>query len=85
MSWLREPAAAGRPAPAWRCWRRARDLRSKFAGDPDGLMAWCLGAEAAAGRFAPDLLPDGLLKSLARDPRPASGGRARGSPQRPPT
>jgi hypothetical protein len=46
------------------------DLRAKFAGDAAGLIAWCLGAEAAAGRFAPDLLPQSVIEDLARDPAP---------------
>ncbi|HEV7383727.1 MAG TPA: hypothetical protein VGN89_02530, partial [Phenylobacterium sp.] len=32
--------------------------------------AWCLGAEATAGRFAPDLLPQAVIDELARDPAP---------------
>ncbi|MGH6909611.1 MAG: hypothetical protein ACREEG_05445, partial [Phenylobacterium sp.] len=40
------------------------------AKDPAGLLAWCLGPEAAAGRFDADLLPDTVLKSLAQDPAP---------------
>src|SRR5207302_4618741 len=36
----------------------------------EGLIAGCLGAEAAAGRFAPDLLPISVIDALSRDPAP---------------
>ncbi len=69
FDWLREPTA-GRPR-ACRALLAARgDLRQRFGGDPDGLLAWCLGPEAAAGRFAADLLPEEVLRSLVHDPAP---------------
>ena len=69
FDWLREPTA-GRPR-ACRALLAARgDLRQRFEGDPDGLLAWCLGPEAAAGRFAADLLPEAVLRSLVQDPAP---------------
>jgi hypothetical protein len=70
LDWLREPAADGTPRAAKALLAARRDLRAKFAGDTAGLIAWCLGAEAAAGRFAPDLLPAGVIADLARDPAP---------------
>jgi hypothetical protein len=49
--------------------RAARaDLRERFAGDFDGLIAWALGVEAPAGRFAPELLPAAFVAEIARDP-----------------
>ncbi len=69
FDWLREPTA-GRPR-ACRALLAARgDLRQRFGSDPDGLLAWCLGPEAAAGRFAADLLPEAELAALVKDPAP---------------
>ena len=70
LGWLREAGADGTPRAAKALLAARGDLRAKFAGDPGGLIAWCLGAEAAAGRFAPDLLPPGVIDDLARDPAP---------------
>jgi hypothetical protein len=70
LDWLRQPCADGTPRAAKALLAARRDLRAKFADDPAGLIAWCLGAEAAAGRFAPDLLPRAALDDLARDPTP---------------
>lgn len=70
LAWLREPSAGGTPRAAKALLAARGDLRAKFAGDASGLIAWCLGAEAAAGRFAPDLLPPAVIEALARDPAP---------------
>ncbi|WP_372783536.1 hypothetical protein [Phenylobacterium sp.] len=70
LDWLREPAAGGTPRAAKALLAARADLRARFAGDAGGLIAWCLGAEAAAGRFAPDLLPQAVIDDLARDPTP---------------
>lgn len=70
LDWLREPSADGTPRAAKALLAARGDLRAKFAGDTAGLIAWCLGAEAAAGRFAPDLLPAAVIAELARDPAP---------------
>ncbi|MBS0360298.1 MAG: hypothetical protein JSR98_02865 [Proteobacteria bacterium] len=70
FDWLRQPAADGTPRAAKALLAARGDLRAKFAGDIPGLIAWCLGAEAAAGRFAPDLLPAEVIADLARDPAP---------------
>jgi hypothetical protein len=70
LDWLREPSADGVPRAAKALLAARRDLRAKFADDDAGLIAWCLGAEAAAGRFAPDLLPASVIDDLARDPAP---------------
>jgi hypothetical protein len=70
LDWLREPAADAIPRVAKALLAARGDLRAKFAGDAPGLIAWCLGAEAAAGRFAPDLLPTSMIEALARDPAP---------------
>ena len=70
LDWLREPAAGGVTRAAKALLAARADLRAKFAGDAPGLLAWCLGAEAAAGRFAPDLLPQAVIDELARDPAP---------------
>jgi hypothetical protein len=68
LDWLREPSPDGTPRAAKALLAARRDLRAKFEGDTAGLIAWCLGAEAAAGRFAPDLLPNTVIEDLARDP-----------------
>jgi hypothetical protein len=70
LDWLREASADGTPRAAKALLAARADLRGKFAGDTPGLIAWCLGAEAAAGRFAPDLLPAAVIADLARDPAP---------------
>nr|MEA2799517.1 hypothetical protein [Phenylobacterium sp.] len=70
LDWLREPSADRIPRAARALLAARADLRAKFAGDEPGLLAWCLGAEAAAGRFAPDLLPKAVIDELARDPAP---------------
>jgi hypothetical protein len=70
LDWLREPGPDAMPRAAKALLAARADLRGKFAGDPQGLIAWCLGAEAAAGRFAPDLLPKAVIDDLARDPAP---------------
>jgi hypothetical protein len=70
LDWLRESSTDGIPRAATALLAARRDLRAKFAGDTAGLIAWCLGAEAAAGRFAPDLLPASVIADLARDPAP---------------
>ena len=70
LDWLREPSPEGPPRAAKALLAARADLRAKFADDPAGLISWCLGAEAAAGRFAPDLLPQAVIDDLARDPAP---------------
>ena len=70
LDWLREPSADGMPRATKALLAARSDLRARFEGDPSGLLAWCLGAEAAAGRFAPDLLPQAVIDDLARDPSP---------------
>ncbi|HEY2359383.1 MAG TPA: hypothetical protein VGH86_18185 [Phenylobacterium sp.] len=69
-AWLRQPSSDATPRAAKALLAARGDLRAKFANDADGLIAWCLGAEAAAGRFAPDLLPPAMIEDLARDPAP---------------
>jgi hypothetical protein len=63
--WLREPHQPPRACLALLASRP--DLRPRFAEDPQGLLAWCLGPEAVAGRFAVDLLPASVLAALAQD------------------
>jgi hypothetical protein len=70
LDWLREPSPDGTPRAAKALLAARGDLRAKFSGDAAGLIAWCLGAEAAAGRFAPDLLPQSVIEDLARNPAP---------------
>ena len=70
LAWLREPGVEGIPRVAKALLAARADLRAKFADDPAGLVAWCLGAEAVAGLFAPDLLPEATLDDLVRDPVP---------------
>lgn len=68
LDWLREPAEVPRAILAILMARA--DLRQRFGKDPEGLLAWCLGPEAAAGRFAADLLPDHVIEALVHDPAP---------------
>jgi hypothetical protein len=70
LDWLRESSDDGLPRAAKALLAARRDLRARFESDSAGLIAWCLGAEAAAGRFAPDLLPASMIADLARDPAP---------------
>jgi hypothetical protein len=67
FDWLREPVK-GLPRACRAALVARGDLRQRFAEDPDGLLAWCLGPEAAAGRFAADLLPAPVLERLAKEP-----------------
>jgi hypothetical protein len=64
IAWLRGLDAAGRPRALSALLAARADLRDRFAGDPEGLLAWALGIEAPAGRFAPDLLPEAFVAGL---------------------
>lgn len=68
LDWLREPSPCAIPRAVKALLAGRADLRARFAGDASGLLAWCLGAEAAAGRFAPQLLPQDMIAALADDP-----------------
>jgi hypothetical protein len=68
VAWLRTPATDGPPRAAKALLAARKDLRERFGADETALVAWCLGPEAAAGRFAAELLPEPLLASLAQDP-----------------
>jgi hypothetical protein len=68
VAWLRAPSTEGPPRAAKALLAARKDLRERFASDAEALVAWCLGPEAAAGRFAAELLPEPLLASLAQDP-----------------
>lgn len=70
IDWLREPGDGSSPRAIKALMAARRDLRARYEGDPNGMMAWCLGVEAAAGRFAPDLLPPSVIAALANDPQP---------------
>ena len=70
LAWLREPAQAGPPRAVTALLAARDDLRRRFAKDEPALLAWCLGPEAAAGRFAADLLPASVIQSLTDDPAP---------------
>ena len=70
IAWLRGLDARGRPRALTALLAARADLRERFAGDPDGLLAWALGVEAPAGRFAPDLLPASFVAGL--DPEVAA-------------
>jgi hypothetical protein len=66
--WLTGVTADGEPR-ALAALRVARgDLRNRFGEDRDGLLAWALGVEAPAGRFAAELLPETVVARLAKDP-----------------
>lgn len=68
LEWLRGVSPDGRPRALTALLAARADLRARFAGDAAGLLAWALGVEAPAGRFAPELLPQDTLAALARDP-----------------
>jgi hypothetical protein len=70
LAWLAKADALGEPRAVTALLAARRDLRRRFADDPAGRLAWCLGPEAAAGRFAADLLPGPVLSALAADPAP---------------
>ncbi len=70
LAWLREPASDGPPRAVAAVLAARQDLRRRFERDPDEAFAWCLGPEAAGGRFALDLLPDAALADLSKDPAP---------------
>ena len=61
MAWLKGADAQGLPRALSALLAARADLRARFGGDRDGLLAWALGVEAPAGRFAPDLLPAAAL------------------------
>jgi hypothetical protein len=60
LDWLRGAGPVRRARPLAALLAARADLRARFAGDLDGLLAWALGVEAPAGRFAPELLPAGM-------------------------
>jgi hypothetical protein len=66
--WLREPSTQGPPRAVKALLAARQDLRARFPGDANARLAWCLGPEAAAGRFAADLLPDAVLAGLVQTP-----------------
>lgn len=69
--WVSQPAAGPWPRAAAGMLAARADLRARFAeGPPEDLMAWLLGPEAEAGRFAPDLLDGPSLLDLSQDPAP---------------
>ncbi len=68
MEWLRAPSVDGPPRAIKALLAARGDLRARFAGDEAGLIAWCLGVEAAAGRFAPELLAQSVIEDLGRNP-----------------
>jgi hypothetical protein len=68
LDWLRGTDGEGEPRAVTALMAARRDLRERFGTDPAGRLAWCLGPEAAAGRFAVDLLPAQEIAALAHDP-----------------
>ncbi len=70
FDWLRQSFDSPAPRACQALLVARRDLRERFGADPWGLLAWCIGPEAAAGRFALDLLPQDRLAELGRDSRP---------------
>lgn len=67
IAWLKGVTPDGRPRALAALMAARADLRARFDGDPEGLLAWALGVEAPAGRFAPDLLPDATLCAIQPD------------------
>jgi hypothetical protein len=61
LAWLRGSGPDGQARALTALLAARADLRARFAGDREGLLAWALGVEAPAGRFAPDLLADGAI------------------------
>jgi hypothetical protein len=85
--WLREPHDPPRSVLALLTARK--DLRRRFGDSPERLLAWCIGPEAAAGRFGLDLLPEATLARLRESPeilfeaaRLADSGAGRGELRR---
>ena len=68
IDWLREAPAEEPPRAVKALLAARQDLRVRFSNNMADLVAWCLGPEAAAGRFAADLLPDAALAALAQAP-----------------
>src|SRR5205085_74926 len=50
LDWLRQ-STDGTPRACLALLAGRNDLRQRFGHDPGKLLAWCLGPEAAAGRF----------------------------------
>lgn len=69
--WISAPSQGPWPRAAAGVLAARADLRARFGdGPPDSLMAWLLGPEAEAGRFAPALLDGPTLLDLSQDPAP---------------
>lgn len=70
LTWLRGETAEGRPRVCAALLAARSDLRGRFIDDQGLLLAWCLGVEAPADRFACDLLPDRVIAGFAEDREP---------------
>ena len=69
--WVSSPAAGPWPRAAASLLAARADLRARFADSPpEALLAWLLGPEAEAGRFAPELLDGPALLDLSQDAGP---------------
>jgi hypothetical protein len=70
MAWLRGVGPDSEPRALTAMLAARADLRARFGSDSGALLAWCLGVEAPARRFAPDLLSDMAIGSFADDRAP---------------
>ena len=64
--WLREDTTAS-PRACLALLAARKDLRQRFARDPQALLAWCIGPEAQGGRFSLNFLPPLVVDALAAD------------------
>jgi len=68
LGWLKGVTPDGEPRALLALLAARADLRDRFGSDRDGLLAWALGVEAPADRFATELLPESVIERLAADP-----------------
>ena len=69
--WMSTPSQGPWPRAAAGMLAARADLRARFGeGPPEALLAWLLGPEAEAGRFAPELLDGPTLLDLSQDIAP---------------
>ncbi|MDP3749243.1 MAG: hypothetical protein Q8Q88_19580 [Phenylobacterium sp.] len=65
LAWLTSGPTEASPRAVAAVVSGREDLRRRFTGDPEGLLAWLLGPESVDGRFSATLLPTALLERLA--------------------
>lgn len=70
LDWLRGETPEGRPRALAALLMARADLRARFLWEQAGLIGWCMGVEAPAGRFACDLIPDAVIAGFGDDREP---------------